>query len=144
MGSSLTHKVVEGVGVVEERVLSSSVHCVFGEVSSRLQVPFVEQGGGYHQALLAIPNRFIGNQPIDDTVTWMEPSEGMLALFTKEQATDSCPWRAPDDPSVGLVSSSLSLQEGKMKSVGQIPGNKRNHVKCFEKHLHAPQGTRRA
>ena len=85
MGSSLTHKVIEGIRVVQERVFSSSIHRVLGEVSSGLQVPFVEQGGGDHKAFLAVPNRLIGNKPINDTVTWMGPSERRLILFFKEQ-----------------------------------------------------------
>lgn len=90
MGSSLTHKVVEGIRVVQERVFSSPIHRILGEVSSGLQVPFVEQGRGDHEAFLAVPNRFIGNKPVNDTVTWMGPSE-RLTLFFKEQGTDSFP-----------------------------------------------------
>lgn len=96
MGSSLTHKVVEGISVVQERVFSSPIHRILGEVSSGLQVPFVEQGGGDHEAFLAVPNRFIGNKPVNDTVTWMGPSERRLTLFFEEQGTvslESC--RAP-------------------------------------------------
>ena len=79
----LTYKVVEGIRVVQERVFSSSIHCILGQFSSRLQVPFIEQRGGNHEAFLAIPNRLIGNQPVDDTVAWMGPSEGRLTLPTK-------------------------------------------------------------
>ena len=87
MGSSLTHKVVERIRVVQERVFSSSIHRVLGEVSSGLQVPFVEQGGGDHEAFLAVPNRLIGNQPVNDTVTWMGPSERRLTLLKNKALT---------------------------------------------------------
>lgn len=128
----VTYKVVEGIGIVQERVLSSPVSCVLGYVSSRLQVPFVQQRGGNHEAFLAIPNRLVRHQPVNGTVTWMGPSERRLTLLPRTKPLTVTPGEFQSTQVSGFSHLPCYSQKEKWNQWGRYL-EAWNHVKSFLK-----------